>query len=65
MSLQKMWLLPVGSYHVVINKPEPDVPEKYRTPGRSGLMIEVKEGENTLDCDLATEWAFSSAKRCR
>lgn len=47
--------LPVGSYHVVIHNSEPEVPEKYRTPDRSGLMIEVKEGENRLGFDLVTE----------
>jgi len=47
--------MPVGSYHVVIDKSDPEVPEKYRTPGRSGLMIEIKEGENTFDFDLVTE----------
>ncbi len=44
-----------GSYRVVIRMSEPEVPEKYRTPGGSGLMIEVKEGENTFDFDLAPE----------
>ena len=43
--------LPVGSYHVLIYKSEPEVPEKYRTV-RSGLMIEVKEGENRFDFEL-------------
>ena len=47
--------LPTGSYHVVIRSSKPDVPKKYRTPDRSGLMIEVKEGENTFDFDLALE----------
>jgi hypothetical protein len=49
--------LPVGSYHVVVHHSEPEVPEKYRTPGRSGLMIEVKEGENRLGFDLVTDKA--------
>jgi hypothetical protein len=47
--------LPTGSYHVIILNSRPEVPNKYRTPDRSGLMIEVKEEENTIDFDLATE----------
>jgi hypothetical protein len=47
--------LPAGSYHVVIHHSKPEVPEKYRTPGRSGLMIEVKEGENTFDFELTSK----------
>ncbi|MBC8869726.1 MAG: hypothetical protein H8E44_09930 [Planctomycetes bacterium] len=47
--------LPTGSYHVVILRSKPDVPKKYRTPDRSGLMVEVREGENTIDFELSTE----------
>ena len=46
---------PPGLYHVAISTPEPAVPKRYRTPGRSGLKIEVKEGENVIDFDLTAE----------
>jgi hypothetical protein len=47
--------LPPGSYHVAILTSESAVPGRYRTPGRSGLKIEVKEGKNVIDFDLTAE----------
>jgi hypothetical protein len=44
-----------GSYHVVIEGAQPQVPERYRTPGRSGLKIEVRKGDNVFDFDLGPE----------
>jgi hypothetical protein len=38
--------------HVTILGSKPEVPERYRTLGRSGLMIEVKEGDNVFDFEL-------------
>ena len=29
-----------------------DIPERYRDPKKSGLAIEVKEGENTFDIEM-------------
>jgi hypothetical protein len=47
--------LPMGSYYVAIHHSDPEVPKKYRRPDQSGLMIEIKEGNNTFDFDLASE----------
>jgi hypothetical protein len=47
--------LPAGSYHVVVLTSEPDVPRKYRRLGQSGLTVEVVEGKNVFDFDLASE----------
>jgi hypothetical protein len=47
----KTWLF-FGSYHVVLQDAEPRVPERYCTPGRSGLKIEVKKGSNVFDFHL-------------
>ncbi|EAQ80655.1 hypothetical protein DSM3645_14955 [Blastopirellula marina DSM 3645] len=58
-----------GSYHIAIAPPPPPdpfapkssetkvnvvkIPSKYRDVGTSGLTIDVKEGENTFDVQLA------------
>jgi len=47
--------LPAGSYHVVVLTSQPKVPKKYCRLGQSGLMIEVVEGENAFDFNLANE----------
>ena len=44
-----------GSYRVAIRNSTPDVPKKYHTPDRSGLMIEVKKGENSINFVLVSE----------
>ncbi|UUO07220.1 hypothetical protein M4951_02655 [Blastopirellula sp. J2-11] len=57
-----------GTYHIAISPPPPadpfapksaetqldvvKIPSKYRDVGTSGLTIDVKEGENTLDVQL-------------
>ena len=50
------WIAPAPSSvgHVIASYP-PEVPQRYRKLGQSGLMIEVKEGQNTFDLHLASE----------
>ena len=41
---------PVGAYKVTIEGP--DIPAKYSSDEKSGLVVEVREGENTFQFDL-------------
>jgi len=35
-----------------VPKEMPNIPEKYRYPDSSGLSVEIKEGENTLEIEM-------------
>ncbi|NLX94909.1 MAG: hypothetical protein GXY83_01905 [Rhodopirellula sp.] len=42
--------VPVSSDKVYDN-----IPEKYRDPQKSGLVVDINEGENTLDINMTKE----------
>ena len=46
---------PQDEVPVSSNKVYDNIPEKYRDPQKSGLVVDIKEGENTFDIDMTKE----------